>query len=86
MKGVLSLKGDENRFVFQGVHMLFDERLERPWKNAERRNQLVFIGHDLDRNQLNEGSDHVWLGTISFVIWRLEEVLPSQCGIVRAKD
>jgi hypothetical protein len=55
MKGVLSLKGEEERFVFQGVHMLFDGRPDRPWKNAERRNQLIFIGRNLDRNQLNEG-------------------------------
>ena len=55
MKGVLSLKGETNRFVFQGVHMLFDGRPDRPWKNAERRNQLIFIGRNLDRNQLNEG-------------------------------
>jgi G3E family GTPase len=55
MKGVLSLKGETNRFVFQGVHMLFDGRPDRPWKDAERRNQLIFIGRHLDRNQLNEG-------------------------------
>ncbi len=55
MKGVLSLQGEKNRFVFQGVHMLFDGRPDRPWKDAERRNQLIFIGRNLDRNQLNEG-------------------------------
>jgi G3E family GTPase len=55
MKGVLSLKGEKDRFVFQGVHMLFDGRPDRPWKNAERHNQLIFIGRNLDRNQLNEG-------------------------------
>jgi G3E family GTPase len=55
MKGVLSLKGEKDRFVFQGVHMLFDGRPDRPWKDAERRNQLIFIGRNLDRNQLNEG-------------------------------
>jgi G3E family GTPase len=55
MKGVLSLKGETDRFVFQGVHMLFDGRPDRPWKNAERRNQLIFIGRNLDRNRLTEG-------------------------------
>jgi G3E family GTPase len=55
MKGVLSLRGEANRFVFQGVHMLFDGRPDRPWKGAERRNQLIFIGRNLNRNQLNEG-------------------------------
>ncbi len=55
MKGVLSLKGEKDRFVFQGVHMLFDGRPDRPWKGEERRNQLIFIGRNLDRSQLNEG-------------------------------
>jgi G3E family GTPase len=55
MKGVLSLKGETDRFVFQGVHMLFDGRPDRPWKNAERHNQLIFIGRNLNRNQLTEG-------------------------------
>ncbi len=55
MKGVLSLEGEKDRYVFQGVHMLFDGRPDRPWKNDERRNQLIFIGRNLDRNQLNEG-------------------------------
>ena len=55
MKGVLSVKGEANRFVFQGVHMLFDGRPDRPWNDAERHNQLIFIGRNLDRNQLTEG-------------------------------
>jgi G3E family GTPase len=55
MKGVLSLKGEESRFVFQGVHMLFDGRPDRPWKKDERHNQLIFIGRNLDRARLNEG-------------------------------
>ncbi len=55
MKGVLSLKGEPNRFVFQGVHMLFDGRPDRPWGKGPRRNSLIFIGRNLDRAQLNEG-------------------------------
>ena len=55
MKGVLSLKGEDQRFVFQGVHMLFDGRPDRPWKSDERHNQLIFIGRNLDRARLNEG-------------------------------
>ena len=55
-KGVLSLRGDLNRFVFQGVHMLFDGQTGRPWRDdEERENQLVFIGRDLDRAELTEG-------------------------------
>ena len=55
MKGVLSIKGDKNRFVFQGVHMLFDGRADRPWGKEPRSNKLIFIGRNLDRAALTEG-------------------------------
>jgi G3E family GTPase len=56
MKGILNLKGQSNRFVFQGVHMLFEGKPDRAWKDAlERKSQLVFIGRNLDREALNAG-------------------------------
>ncbi len=55
MKGVLSVQGDPRRFVFQGVHMLFDGRPDRPWGAEARHNKLIFIGKHLDRKALNEG-------------------------------
>ncbi|WP_416671421.1 CobW family GTP-binding protein [Egbenema bharatensis] len=56
MKGILNIEGEDNRFVFQGVHMLFDGRADRPWKpNETRKNELVFIGRNLDETQLKEG-------------------------------
>jgi G3E family GTPase len=55
MKGIISLRGEKERFVFQGVHMLFDGRPDRPWGANARRNQLIFIGRNLDRAALNEG-------------------------------
>ena len=55
MKGVLSIKGDAKRFVFQGVHMLFDGREDRPWGKEPRTNKLIFIGRNLDRAKLTEG-------------------------------
>lgn len=55
MKGVLAIKGDPNRFVFQGVHMLFDGQPDRPWGKSPRTNKLIFIGRNLDREQLTEG-------------------------------
>lgn len=56
MKGVLSVKGDRNRFVFQGVHMIFDGKPDRPWKDGEKRyNKIIFIGRNLDRQELTEG-------------------------------
>ncbi|MGL6074981.1 MAG: CobW family GTP-binding protein [Fimbriiglobus sp.] len=56
MKGVLSIKGDKHRFVFQGVHMLFDGQPDRLWKPDEARlNRMIFIGRNLDREALNAG-------------------------------
>jgi G3E family GTPase len=56
MKGILNIKGQANRFVFQGVHMLFEGKPDRAWKDAlERKSQLVFIGRNLDREALNAG-------------------------------
>jgi G3E family GTPase len=55
MKGVLNLKGEARRYVFHGVHMIFDGQLERPWGAAERVNRLVFIGRKLERAELEAG-------------------------------
>jgi G3E family GTPase len=55
MKGILNIKGSGKRFVFQGVHMLFDGREDRPWGNEPRASDLVFIGRNLDRSELTQG-------------------------------
>lgn len=56
MKGVLAIKGQPQRFVFQGVHMMFEGNPDRPWKvGEEKNNRLIFIGRDLDREELTEG-------------------------------
>ena len=55
MKGVLSFRGAKTRYVFQGVHMLFDGRMDRPWRDGERANSLIFIGRNLNREALNAG-------------------------------
>lgn len=56
MKGILNVAGQERRFVFQGVHMLFDGRPDREWRLGEPRlNQLVFIGRHLNADELREG-------------------------------
>lgn len=55
MKGILNIAGEDQRFVFQGVHMLFDGKPNRLWKeNETRKNELVFIGRDLDAMQLQQ--------------------------------
>ncbi|MUL38479.1 CobW family GTP-binding protein [Gloeocapsopsis dulcis] len=55
MKGILNIAGDDHRFVFQGVHMLFEGKRDRRWKpNETRKNELVFIGRNLDEAELRE--------------------------------
>jgi len=55
MKGILNIQGEDQRFVFQGVHMLFEGRPDRQWRPDEmRKNELVFIGRNLNADQLRE--------------------------------
>jgi G3E family GTPase len=55
MKGILNVAGEKNRFVFQGVHMIFEGQPDRAWKPEEsRKNELVFIGRNLDPEQLRK--------------------------------
>jgi G3E family GTPase len=56
MKGVLQLKSESRRYVFHGVHMSFEGQLERAWPaDAPRVSRLVFIGRQLDRQELEAG-------------------------------
>ena len=58
-KGVLAVKGIDEKYVFQGVHMLFGGDFSREiglWKEGETREcRFVFIGRDLDHDALQEG-------------------------------
>ena len=36
-KGILAFTGDDDRYVFQGVHMMLDGNHQRPWKQDEKR-------------------------------------------------
>lgn len=55
-KGILAFKDEPRRFVFQGVHMILDGDLQRDWKTGEKReSRLVFIGRDLNENELRQG-------------------------------
>ncbi|MFY0615391.1 MAG: GTP-binding protein [Hyphomicrobiaceae bacterium] len=52
-KGILALAGHEQRYVFQGVHMVMDSDWGQPWKADEKRaSRLVFIGRNLDPAEL----------------------------------
>ena len=55
MKGVFAVKGNPDRVIFQGVHMIIDAANGGPWGERPRGNSLVFIGRNLDRTALNKG-------------------------------
>ncbi len=55
-KGILDVKGEDKRLVFQAVHMILDGELQRPWREGERRySRMVFIGRNLDDDALRRG-------------------------------
>ena len=55
-KGIVDVKGDERRLVFQAVHMLLEGDWQRPWKPEEARfSRMVFIGRNLDEDELRQG-------------------------------
>ena len=62
MKGILSIESCMDRYVYHGVHMLFDGRFTEPWGADERCCKLVFIGKGLDKAAL-EASFHECLDT-----------------------
>jgi G3E family GTPase len=55
-KGILSFKDDDERFAFQGVHMILDGDHQRPWAEGEKReSRIVFIGRNLPREKIEAG-------------------------------
>jgi len=55
-KGLLYMKGNAHRVVFQGVHMLMGGDLGRAWgKDEKRSSTMVFIGKNLPRDLFIKG-------------------------------
>eukprot|EP00928_Gymnodinium_smaydae_P026759 TRINITY_DN20916_c1_g1_i2.p1 TRINITY_DN20916_c1_g1~~TRINITY_DN20916_c1_g1_i2.p1 ORF type:complete len:458 (+),score=100.70 TRINITY_DN20916_c1_g1_i2:47-1420(+) len=55
-KGVLAVKGVRQKFVYQAIHMIFSNSVEGEWKpDEERRCKMVFIGRNLNREELTSG-------------------------------
>ncbi len=55
-KGIIDVKGESRRLVFQAVHMILEGDYQRPWRDGERRySRMVFIGRDLDEAKLKAG-------------------------------
>ena len=57
-KGIVAFAGIDHRVVLQGVHMLMNSDLGRPWGAGERRaSTLVFIGRNLPEAALRTALD-----------------------------
>ena len=54
-KGILAFKDDDERFVFQGVHMILDGDHQRPWNKGEKRDsRIIFIGRNLPEDKIRQ--------------------------------
>ena len=55
-KGILAFSDDNDRYVFQGVHMMLEGDHQRAWKEDEpRESRLVFIGRELPEQIIRDG-------------------------------
>jgi G3E family GTPase len=55
-KGILDVKGESRRLVFQAVHMILEGDLQREWRAGDaRHSRMVFIGRNLDEAALKAG-------------------------------
>jgi len=55
-KGILDVKGEERRLVFQAVHMILEGDFQGPWRDGDKRySRLVFIGRNLNEPALRAG-------------------------------
>jgi len=62
-KGVLWMKGNANRVVFQGVHMMMGGDIGKPWAKGEKKQSLmVFIGKKLPKDLFIAGLDQCLAG------------------------
>ncbi len=55
-KGILAFTDDDDRYVFQGVHMMLEGAHQRAWRDDEpRESRLVFIGRELPEQAIRDG-------------------------------
>jgi G3E family GTPase len=55
-KGIIDVKGEDRRLVFQAVHMILEGDFQGEWvKDKARTSRLVFIGRNLDEPALKAG-------------------------------
>jgi len=93
-KGVLAVKGMEEKFVFQGVHMLFAGGFSdvQKWKkNETRESRFVFIGKNLKKMNLKKNfMDCKVKDTLRFKVGDFVEANThegwSKCKVIRIWD
>jgi len=57
-KGIIDVKDNNRRLVFQAVHMILEGDLQREWREGEpRTSRMVFIGRNLDAAELKAAFD-----------------------------
>jgi G3E family GTPase len=58
-KGILDVKGEDRRLVFQAVHMILEGDFLGTWRDGDNRySRMVFIGRDLDGAALKAGFEN----------------------------
>lgn len=68
-KGILNVKGCDSRFVFQGVHMIFQGSFSTPWRAGEvRENKFVFIGRELPQKRILSEFRALRAGELRFAV------------------
>jgi len=74
VKGVLSIKGKDNRFVLQGVHDHFSIQEHLPWGKEKPFCKVVFIGKDINPTDIKAScNENV---STNFNVERLGEAPP----------
>ena len=77
MKGVISIHDADEKFVFQGVHMILDGEFDEKWVEGEKRSSsLVFIGRNLPVDELK--------ASFNACLWS-EEAYQKKCEALRFK-
>ena len=55
-KGILNVRGEDRRLVFQAVHMILEGDFQGAWRAGDdRSSRMVFIGRNLDEALLRVG-------------------------------
>jgi G3E family GTPase len=55
-KGILNVRGEDRRLVFQAVHMILEGDFQGQWRDGDdRSSRMVFIGRNLDEALLRVG-------------------------------